>query len=110
MYSASLPALAPVASAAVSPPVAPGIAASAALDPPDVEAAVADSHARKRLSRANQAAPAVTDAEVIADSIRTHAVVGEHAAQAYPGAGAPAWFAPAIANALLPIMNALQHG
>ncbi|SPR01563.1 unnamed protein product (mitochondrion) [Plasmodiophora brassicae] len=92
MYSASLPARAPVASAA------------------DVEAAGADSHARKRLRRANQAAPAVTDAEVIAASIRTHAVVGEHAAQAYLGAGEPAWFAPAIANALLPIMNALQHG
>ncbi|SPR01564.1 unnamed protein product (mitochondrion) [Plasmodiophora brassicae] len=92
MYSASLPARAPVASAA------------------DVEAAGADSHARKRLRRANQAAPAVTDAEVIAASIRTQAVVGEHAGQAYLGAGEPAWFAPAIANALLPIMNALQHG
>lgn len=45
-------------------------------------------------------------AEVVAAEIRRQAIIADQANHSYPGVGAPAWFAPAIA----PIVNGMAAG
>ena len=115
-YGANIPPLPDLANAHaldVAPAGAPLVVAGGALDVADIARAKDDYRARKKLKHANLAAPSVTVAEVESAAIRHHAIVSEHAAHSYAGAGAPAWFAPALAAALAPALAAalrpLQH-
>ncbi|XXQ35039.1 Protein of unknown function (DUF3294) [Plasmodiophora brassicae] len=102
-YSADTPAigaLTDVNASAMSPPVAVPIVAGAPLEVTHVCAAKEDVRSRKRPREADPGAPRVTGVEIAAAQIREHAVIAEHAAQTYPGAGAPVWFASALQGAL----------
>ena len=82
--------------------------AGGALDVADIARAKDDYRARKKLKHANLAAPSVTVAEVESAAIRHHAIVSEHAAHSYAGAGAPAWFAAALRRAAT-LQDAVQQ-
>ncbi|GLE11589.1 hypothetical protein PINS_up024099 [Pythium insidiosum] len=99
-----LPDLANADALDVVPAGAPRVVAGGALDVADIARAKDDYRARKKLKHANLAAPSVTVAEVESAAIRHHAIVSEHAAHLYAGAGAPAWFAAA----LRPLQDAVQ--
>ncbi|GLD93835.1 hypothetical protein PINS_up002440 [Pythium insidiosum] len=99
-----LPDLANAHDLNVAPARAPLVVAGGAVDVADIARAKDDSRARKKLKRANLAAPSVIVAEVESAAIRNHAIVSEHAAHLYAGAGAPAWFAAA----LRPLQDAVQ--
>ncbi|KAF0761174.1 hypothetical protein AaE_003467 [Aphanomyces astaci] len=112
-YTVAVPALNALANPhanAIAPVFAPAIAPGNPLDINDVLAATDDFVSRNRLREVD--GDCVTDAEMGAARVRRHAVLGEHAASMYPGAGAPAWFAPAMQAAmqaaLQPIIHALQ--
>ncbi|KAI9310668.1 hypothetical protein DFJ73DRAFT_887816 [Zopfochytrium polystomum] len=103
-YQAAVPPLPPPAAAeavaylAAAAPPAAGVAAGDPLSAAHVSAAAVETRVRKRL-RAD--APQVLSAEEsVAAAVREHALLAHHAAQQYPGAGAPAWFGPAIENAI----------
>ncbi|XXQ33550.1 Uncharacterized protein PBTT_04012 [Plasmodiophora brassicae] len=66
-----------------------------------------EAQARKRHRLAHPAQ--ITGDECAASMVRSHAIIAEHAAQAYAGVGAaPAWFAPALQAQLQPQLQALQ--
>ena len=112
MYSTDIPALPNLADAnarAVSPMQAADVRTRTPLNMADVAAADSDLRARKKLRQMADAVPPVTDAEVMGAAIRRHAAISEHAAQSYPAAGAPAWFAPAMERILQPINRSLQQ-
>ncbi len=110
-YPAGIPPLPPLASAAgqaqVGAAAAGGIAAGSLLDLANVNDVDKELRNRKRIRSAdpNQATPA----EVASARVRKHAVLAIHASQTYAGDGAPAWFAPAMADALAPLRNELRH-
>lgn len=110
-YGANIPPLRDLANAHaldVAPAGAPLVVAGGASDVADSARAKDDYRARKKLKNTNLAAPSVTVAEVESAAIRHHAIVSEHAAHSYAGAGAPAWFAAAL-RLLQDAVQQIQH-
>jgi hypothetical protein len=106
-YGTAIPPLPQLASAdgqaRTGHDAAAGIGTGTALVLTDVTNAQKETRSRKRVRCNNH--NHVNEDEMAAAIIREHAVVASHASQAYAGAGAPAWFAPAMANALAPVMT-----
>jgi hypothetical protein len=110
-YGTAIPPLPPLASAdgqaRAGHDAATGIGAGTALVLMDVTNAQKETESRKWAQYKNH--DHVTEDEMAAAIVREHAVVASHASQAYAGAGAPAWFAPAMANALAPVTTQLNN-
>ncbi|KAF0714913.1 Aste57867_3641 [Aphanomyces stellatus] len=111
-YTVAAPALNALADPhanAVAPVHAPAIAIGDPLNINDVQAATVDVESRKRLREVD--VNRVTADEMGAARVRRHVVLGEIAVDMYPGAGAPAWFAPAMRvalEALQPLIHAYE--
>jgi hypothetical protein len=93
-YSTNFPALPPLP-AATNIPVAPGVVANTPLNDDNILAAQEETAARKKLRIRNPTA--INTNQLTESIIRKQAIINEHAAMVYAGAGAPGWFAPAIA-------------
>ncbi|ETV84923.1 hypothetical protein H257_02820 [Aphanomyces astaci] len=108
-YTAAVPALNALADPhanAIAPVCSPAVAVGNPRNINDVQAATDDVESRKRLRKVD--GNRVTDAEMGTARDRRHIVLGQNAVRMYPGAGAPAWFAPAMQVALQPIIHAVQ--
>jgi len=104
-YSTNIPALPPLPAAAHIR-TAPGVVANTPLSEDDILAAEEETGVRKKLRIRD---PTTISANQLAASIsRKQAIINEHAAVVYAGAGAPGWFAPALTAALAPINVTLQ--
>jgi hypothetical protein len=109
MYTANIPALPPVVSAqaqALNALAAPAIQAGTPLNTQDVLAAQLEAQARQNMRLHNDMS--VNNDELAEAEIRAHAVISSHAQQQFPGAGAPAWFGPAMQAALAPLQNQMN--
>ncbi|SPQ96942.1 unnamed protein product (mitochondrion) [Plasmodiophora brassicae] len=82
------------------------VAVGAPMQAQDILDADNEAQARKRHRLAHPAQ--ITGDECAASMVRSHAIIAEHAAQAYAGVGAPAWFAPALQAQLQPQLQTLQ--
>jgi hypothetical protein len=103
-YSTNFPALPPLP-AATNIPVAPGVVANTPLNDDNILAAEEETAARKKLRI--QDPTAINSNQLTESIIRKQAIINEHAAMVYAGAGAPGWFAPALAAAIAPINAAI---
>ncbi|XXQ37332.1 Uncharacterized protein PBTT_07334 [Plasmodiophora brassicae] len=110
-YSVAVPALVPLAQAAgqavVVGSAAAGVAAGAPMAAHDILDAASEVDARKRLRLSHPGR--ITAEEFVDAPVREHAIVSQQASSVYPAAGAPAWFAPAMAAALGPVVNHMNH-
>ncbi len=112
-YTTAVPALNALADRhanTVAPVHAPAIVLGTPRNINDVQAATDDVKSRKNLREVD--GNRVTDAEMGAARVRRHVILGENAVGMYPGAGAPAWFAPAmqvvLQGALQPLIHAVR--
>lgn len=84
---------------------APVIIAGAPLNVNDVNDSRRELRSRKRMRELGQ----VPENSVSVSEIRHHAVISEHTVNLIAGAPAPAWFAPAVAAAVAPIVSRLEN-
>jgi hypothetical protein len=113
-YQTDIPACVPVANAAaqavIAPIAAPDIAAGDAISAPDVIRACEEEQMKEFLFNRGT----ITADELGEAKTRLHAIVAENAAAAFPMAGAPLWFQPALQDglrvALAPIQRQIARG
>lgn len=109
VYRTPIPSAPQVANPAAQPAIAVRAAAPIAAGDPISAAHVTDAENEEATKEELYRGGMVTAEELGQSKIRTHAVVSQQVLDVYPGVGAPAWFAPAMNAALLPIRRSLAR-